>query len=370
MKFTVSSSELLKGLLAIQKAIPVKTTEAMLENYLVELEADRLNLTTSDTEVTLKTFIKVKNDGGDGRMAIPSRQITEILKELPDQPITIETIDEKAFRCSWDSGASTFPFFDAKDYPLIDGIAEDGGSINMDGSILVDAINKTLYAASEDDSRPIMGSILFDITTESITLVSSDLQKLVCYSNKDLRGAKDASLILNRKHAGILKGIIDKNVGEVEIHYNDKKVSFTFGNTTMLSNLVVGKYPNYKSIIPTNNNQTLTIGRTLLLNAVKRVAVCSPKNSNHIALAINESSLELSTQDVGFNVAAHDKIACSYSGTPMKIGFKAAYIIEVLSNLNTENVVLKFLDPRHAIIIQPEEEDPQILTLIMPVIVQ
>lgn len=372
MKFSVSSADLLKGILTVQKAVPAKATEAILEDYLLILKGKVLELTASDMEITLKTELEVATEE-EGSIAIPARQITDLLKELPDQPLTISTIGESSFSCAWSSGESTLPYFNPEDYPQTPGTAAGAVKVEVPAQSLVDGISNTVYASSDEENRPIMNSIFFDIKPDATTLVASDLQKLICFTADDVKAASDASFILNKRHANVLKAILGKIEDTVSVTFDDKVVIFRFGQTTMVSRLVTGKYPDYRTIIPKNNSNILKINRVQLLNTVRRIAVCSPKASNHIKFELTAGSLEVSAQDVGFEIAAHEKVACQYDGEDLVIGFKSTHIIEILSNLGCDEIVMKFADKRRSALLLPSEGEAaqvKVFGIIMPIMVR
>lgn len=376
MKFVTSSSELLKGLMSVSKAIPAKTNEAILENYLFVLGNNSLEVTASDKEITMKTSITVETSGAEdeGRIAVPARQLNDLLKELPDQPLTIRTISDNQFECIWSSGSSTLPFFNPDDYPECKSVEEGFKTVVFTGASLVDGISKTIYASSDEDNRPVMNSIFFDIKPEAATLVASDLQKLTCYQTTDeVKAEAPCSFILNKKHAAVLKSIIGKDVETVSIKFDSKTAVFQFDNTTIICCLVVGKYPDYRTIIPQNNSNILRINRVQLLNTVRRISVCSPKGSNHIKFELTPGSLEISAQDPGFEIAAHEKVACQYDGSDLVIGFKSTHIIEMLSNLSCEEIVMKFVDKRRSALLLPSEEEAKsekVFGIVMPIMVK
>lgn len=373
MKLVVSSSELLKGILTVSKAIPAKAVEAILEDYLFVLKGNTLEITASDMEITLRTEIEVDNTEEEGRIAVPARQITDLLKELPDQPITISTKSESSFECAWSSGASTLPYFNPDDYPVIQQTGDNAVTAEIPAQTLIEGIGSTIYASSDEESRPIMNSIFFDIKADTTTLVASDLQKLICYTAIDIKAPGDSSFILNKRHASVIKSILSKDAGNISVTFDEKTAVFKFGKTTVICCLVVGKYPDYTTIIPKNNSNILSMSRLQLLNTVRRIAVCSPKASNHIKFELTEGSLEVSAQDVGFEIAAHEKIACGYKGDDLAIGFKSTHIIEILSNLSCENIVMKFADKRRSALILPSEEeaaDEKVFGIVMPIMVR
>ena len=375
MKFVTSSSELLKGLMSVSKAIPAKTNEAILENYLFVLGNNSLEVTASDKEITMKTSITVETSGAEdeGRIAVPARQLNDLLKELPDQPLTIRTISDNQFECIWSSGSSTLPFFNPDDYPECKSVEEGFKTVVFTGASLVDGISKTIYASSDEDNRPVMNSLFFDIKPEAATLVASDLQKLTCYTADDVKAAEPCSFILNKRHAAILKSVIGRDEEEITIEFDSKTVIFKFDDTTVICSLVVGKYPDYRTIIPQNNSNILRINRLVLLNTVRRISVCSPKGSNHIKFDLTPGSLEISAQDPGFEIAAHEKVSCQYDGSELTIGFKSTHIIEMLSNMSCDEVVMKFVDKRRSALLQPSEEElktEKVFGIVMPIMVK
>lgn len=372
MKFEVSSTELLKGLMDISKAIPAKSALPILENFLFVLEGNLLEVTASDSELTLKTVIEVDSTEEEGKIAVPARHIIDLLKELPDQPLSIKTSGDSSIECNWTSGNSVLPFFPAEDYPEIKGTGDDAETIIFPVSALSDGINGTIYATADDEIRPAMNGIFFDFDTDSTTLVASDAHKLICYTTADVKAPEKCSFILHKKPAAVLRSILDKSDENVTVSFDSSTVVFTFGRTTMVCRLIVGKYPKYRDVIPQNNSSVLKIDRHLLLNTVRRVAVCANKASNHIKFDLKPGQIEISAQDLGFAIAAYEKIACDYSGDDLSIGFKSTFLIEILSNINCETLVMKFADARRSALIVPSEEEMETVKvrgILMPIMV-
>ncbi len=369
MKFTVSSSELLKGISIAQKAIPSKTAEAILENFLFDLKGETLSLTASDGEITIRTKVTVVSTEEEGRMAVPSRQITDLLKELPDQPVTIATTGANTFNFKWITGESTLPYFIADDYPKAASPKSEAKSVTFPGEILSEGIGSTVYASSDETNRPIMNSIFFDMKPDYTTLVASDLQKLICYTAPEVTPQEACSFILNKRHALVLRSILGKEVEQVNVTFDDKVAVFVFNDTKMTCALVAGKYPDYTTIIPKNNSNILRVQRLTLLNAARRIAVCSPKGSSQIRFDFQNGGLEISAEDLGFEIAAHEKVECEYNGDDIVIGFKSNHIIEILGNLSCEGVVMKLADKRRSVLILPEEEEAEkerVFGIVMP----
>ncbi len=373
MNLTISSTNLLKALMDVSKAIPSKSPLPILENFLFVLKEGKLEITASDSELTLRTSLEVEVADEDGSIAVPARHMIDLLKELPDQPVGIKTVSDSSFECTWASGNSALPYFPADDYPDIATTGADALKVEFPAESLVDGIQSTVYATADDEIRPAMNGIFFDIDPASTTLVASDSHKLICYTTKDVKAAEKASFILHKKPAGVLRAIIGKDIENVEIAFDSATAQFTFGSTTMVCRLVVGKYPKYRDVIPMNNSNVLQIDRQLLLNTVKRVAVCANKASNHIKFTLKEGQLEISAQDLGFALAAYEKINCNYAGDELTIGFKSTFLTEILANMGCNGLVIKFADARRAALILPAEEEAEaekVCGILMPIMIQ
>ena len=374
MKFAVSSSELLRVVLTAQKAIPAKPVDAFLNNYLFALEGNTLSVTASDKEITICNTVEVDSAEEDGRIAVPSKQISDLLKELPDVPVTISTISENAFTCAWGgNGESTLPYYNPDDYPTTKTAGDGATEISIPSDILSAGIGSTVYACSNEESRAIMNSIYFDIKPDSTTFVASDLQKLVCFSTADVTAPSECSFNLNKRHAAVLKSIIGKDDSPVSVRFDSNYAVFTFDRTTVICCLVNGKYPDYTTIIPKNNSNILSISRVQLLNTIRRISVCAEKSSNHVKFELTADSLEISAQDLGFEIQAHEKISCQYNGDDLVIGFKSSHLVEMLGNLECETVVIKFADRRRSALILPspeEEKKEKVFGIVMPVMVR
>ena len=377
MEFNISSAGLLKGILDVAKALPAKTTALpILENFLFVLKDGRLEITASDQELTLRTSIEVQGSTREGSIAVPARQMIDLLKALPDQPITIRTgsgdAAEGSFECLWSNGNSSLPYFSAADYPEIKGTSDDAMTAVFPADVLCEGISSTIYATADDEMRPAMNGIFFDMDTAGTTLVASDSHKLVCYTTTAAQVGAKSSFILHKKPAGVLKSIIDKVEGDVHVAYDASNVVFSFGDTMMVCRLIVGKFPDYRRVIPQNNSNILKIDRLQLLNAVRRVSVCANRASNHIKFELRPGQLEITAQDLGFALAAYEKIACEYNGDELGIGFKSPHILDMLGNMESATVVMKFADARRAALIVPSEEEDEsgkICGILMPIMI-
>lgn len=370
MKFIVSSTDLLQGLLSVSRVIASKPSLPILDNFLFVLEGNSLTITASDSETTLKTIINIDEVTEGGEIAVPAKLLTDTLKELPTQPIEFSTEPERNIvNIAWASGNAQIPYLSTEDYPELPQL-DAPVNLVFKAAVLADGINNTIYATADEELRPVMNGIFFDITPENTTMVASNAHKLVCYTRTDIKGNGSAGFILPKKPANILKNNLAK-LGEesVEISFDKKNAYFKFDSSLMVCRLVDGTYPAYRTVIPKNNTNVLSVARTEILNASKRVAVCSNQATSQIIFKLSQNRLEISAQDVDFSMSARETLACEYDGAPMEIGFKSTFLIEILGNLPYDQICIKLADPNRAALIQPaiqSEPEEEICALLMP----
>ena len=374
MKFVVSSTELLSHLSAISKVINSKNTLPILDNYLFLLEDNRLTVTASDLESTLITSLELENTSGTGTIAVPAKLMNETLKEFPEQPLTFQ-IDPETFAVDIYSQNGKFSIVgqNGEDFPqqpmLNEGVAS---SINVNHHVLLSGINKTLFATADDELRPVMNGIFIELSTEDMKFVASDAHKLVRYKRFDAKAEKDASFILPKKPAALLKSLLPKEDFDVKLEFDDKNAFFTLSNYKLICRLVEGNYPSYNSVIPTNNPNKLIIDRVEFYNTVRRVSVFSNQASNLVRLKLTENQLVVSAQDIDFSISAVERLNCQYEGDDMEIGFKSTFLQEILSNLSATDVKVELSDPTRAGLLLPaenENEEENVLMLLMPMMI-
>ncbi|MDD4197790.1 MAG: DNA polymerase III subunit beta [Paludibacter sp.] len=376
MKFKASSTILLSHLQAISRVINSKNSLQILDNFLFSLEGQQLTMTASDTETTLITSMEVEEVEGSGKVAVSSRLLLDTLREFSDQPLNFQINDSNlAMVITSANGTYNFIGQNGDEYPRLPELQPDTKVMNLAVSTLSSGISKTLFCTADDELRPVMNGIYFDILKDGLTLVATDAHKLVryktSYSNVNLSEEEDkASFILPKKPANMLKNILPKESGDVEVKFDNKNAYFKLSNYTMICRQVEGRYPNYNGVIPKENPYKIIVDRITLLNALKRVSVFSNQASNLIKLQITENQIFISAQDIDFSISAEETINCQYAEDPIKIGFKSAFLIEILSNITSNEVVIELTDPSRAGIILPfeNEENEDILMLLMPML--
>ncbi len=371
MKFVVSSTELLSHLQSISKVVSSKVTLPILENFLFKTEGNTLTLTASDSETTLITSLELENTDGEGSIALPAKLLTETLKEFPEQPLTFE-IDMEMLSVEIYSENGKFSIVGApgEDFPKPTELKEEEKTtVNLESGVLLHGINKTLFATAEDELRPVMNGIFFDLTPEKVSFVASDAHKLVRYRRYNAKSDKESNLILAKKPAGILKNLLYAGEDEVIVEFDDRNAIFSSPDFKMICRLIEGTYPGYETVIPVENPNKMTIDRVDLMNALKRVSVFSNQASNLVKLSLSNNQLMVSAQDIDFSISAYEKLNCQYDGDEMEIGFKSLFLIEILSNLASDEVVVELSEPSKAGLILPiekEYDDEEVLMLLMP----
>ena len=368
MKFIVSSTGLFSHLQAISRAINSKNSLPILDCFLLELTDGTLSITASDSETTLATSIETNECDCDGRFAINSKTILDALKEIPEQPLTFEVNENMEIIVKYQNGKYSLMGQNADEYPQTTALGSNAVHVAMGAAVLNAGVNRALFATADDELRPVMNGVYFDITTEDITFVASDGHKLVRNKTYKAKGNEKAAFILPKKPATLLKSLLPKEMGDVQIDFDDRNAVFTMENYTLTCRLIEGRYPNYNSVIPQNNPHRATIDRAAFMSALKRVSVFSSAASSLIKLRLDMNTIQVSGQDIDFSTSAEETLMCQYEGSPMSIGFKSTFLIDILNNMSSQDVVMELADPSRAGVIVPIEqnEDEDLLMLLMP----
>ncbi len=369
MKFDVSSTALLSRLQSVGKVIASKNSLPILDSFLFDLQGNKLTITASDAETRLVTSVDVMNAEGSGLFAVTAKILLEPLKELPEQPLNFEINDDNLeINIFFQNGKYNFIGQKGDAYPLQKPLSDVHTSISLDAQTLLNGIGRAIFATADDELRPVMNGIYFDIQQDGLTFVASDGHKLVRLRNLTIKSPERAAFILPKKPANLLRNILAKETEPVEIKFDDNNAYVTCPNFEMVCRLIEGRYPNYNSVIPQENPYKVTVDRVSLLNALKRVSVFSNAASSLIKLHLTENHMIISAQDIDFSTSAEETITCQFDGTELKIGFKATYLIEILSNIASEDVIIELADPSRAGVIVPteNEENEEALMLLMP----
>lgn len=368
MKFIVSSNYLLKQLQVLGGVINNSNTLPILDNFLFELKHSKLTVSASDLESTMASTLEVESDS-EGSVAIPAKLLLETLKTFPEQPLTFVIEDNNTIEISSNHGKYALAYSSADEFPKSISLDNPSTTVVV-ADVLATAISKTIFAAGNDDLRPVMSGVFFQFSTESLTFVATDAHKLVKYSRTDVKANETAEFIMPKKPLNLLKGILAGSDDNVSIEYNDSNAKFSFENTEMVCRLIDGKYPNYEAVIPKENPNKLNIERSQFLNSVRRVSIFSNKTTHQIRLKIAGAELNISAEDIDYSNKAEERLTCDYQGDDMQIGFNSRFLTEMLNNLTSDEVSLEMSMANRAGILTPTDglDDGEFVTmLVMPV---
>ncbi|MDP4280845.1 MAG: DNA polymerase III subunit beta [Bacteroidota bacterium] len=370
MKFIISSSLLLKSLQAIQGVINASNTLPILDDFLFDLKDSELTITSSDLETTMSVTIKPDKAEEPGSIAVPAKILVETLKTFGEIPVSF-TMNESNLNVELSAGDGKYKLAGHKsdEYPKTPAL-ENATSLELNGSVLSNAINKTIFATGNDELRMVLSGVFCELSSDDITFVATDAHKLVRYKRTDAHSEESASFVLPKKPLNILKGVLASQETPVKIEYNRTNAFFTFGNITLVCRLIDGKYPNYDAVIPKDNPNKLTIDRMSLLTSIRRVSIFANQSTHQIRFKISGKELILSAEDIDFAKESKDRLTCNYEGDDLEIGFNSKFLLEMLNNIDTEEVLIEMSAPNRAGILTPvgnENKDEDILMLVMPV---
>ena len=369
MKFEVLSSDFVSHLNAISRVLLGKNPMPILDNFLFSVGEEHLTVTASDGDTTMITTLPIQAVEGTGAFVVPAKTIIDPLKEMPQQPLTIE-VDNGNYEVivSYANGKYNFIGGNAAEYPVLKALEENSNTFDINAQALLNGIQSTIFATADDELRPVMNGIYFDIKADRIIFVASDSKKLVRLINETTTPGYEANFILPKKPANLLKNIISKDQLLCTVSFDSKSARFNLGDYQLSCRLIEGRYPRYEVVIPKNNTNRLTIDRQSFLTALRRIAVFSNSATNQVKFDLNPSSLTISAQDVDYSTSGTETSTCSYEGMPMSIGFRANFLIEILSTIASQDVEVLLSDPARAGLVAPVQNNDgeQLLMLIMP----
>jgi DNA polymerase III subunit beta len=366
MKFIVSSSALLKQLQQISGVINANTVLPILEDFLFDVQKNQLSVVATDLETVMKIQLEVEAKD-TGRVCIPAKILMDSLKNIPEQPLTFNIDKNYAVEITSDNGKYKVMGENPDNFPK-DPVADDTNSFTVISSALVTAINKTLFAVSNDDLRPAMTGVFFEMDKKGLQFVATDAHRLVRYKRTDVNCPKTDSLIVPKKPLTLLKAAMPVNDDELTISYNSNHLFVTHGTTQLSCRLIDARFPDYKVVIPTDNPYKLTVNRTDFQGALRRVGIFSNKSTNQVVLSISGSQLQLTAQDIDFSFEGNERMKCQYNGEDLQIAFNAKFLIEMLNATDTDDVTVELSTSTKAGIIRPgdQEENEELLMLVMP----
>lgn len=371
MRLTLSSAAFSSRLATLSRVLNSKNSLPILDCFLFEASNGQLTITASDNENVMKSTIQLDECDSDGRFAINSRTILDAVKELPEQPLTPD-VDLNMFsvKVIYQNGMYNFTAQSADDYPAAQSVQEDATRLVMQAGVMNDNITRSLFATANEELRPVMNGLYFDIMTDMVCIVASDGHKLVRTRNMNTGNDTPASFILPKKPAVLLKNILLKDESDVVIRFDSRLAEISFADGSLQCRLIEGKYPNYNSVIPKDNPNKLVLDRKAMLGALRRVLPFASESSQLVRLRIDMGRIEISSEDIDFSTSAKEEMICEYNGMPMSIGFKGTSPVEILNNLGSDEITPELADPSRPCLVipteQPEKQD--VLMLIMPML--
>lgn len=372
MRFTVSSSALSSKLNMLAKVIGSKNSLPILDCFLFQVANREMSITASDSDNVIKSTLALTDHDGEGEFCVPNRVILDALKELPEQPLHFDVDaagEAVAIKIVYQNGLYNFTGQSAEEYPRTQSMNDACTTVSLPTEMLINNISRSLFATANDELRPVMNGIYFDLTADALAIVASDGHKLVRSKNFTIKSESPSAFNLPKKPASLLKNILSKDGDDAIIKFDDRSAEIQFTDGVMRCRLIDGRYPNYNSVIPNNPNE-VTVDRRGLQSALRRVLPFASESSQLIRFHIESGRFEVSSEDIDFSTSAKEQLSCEYNGSPISIGFKGSSLMEILSNLTSDNIIIQLADPSRAGIIVPAEqpENEDILMLIMPML--
>lgn len=372
MRFTVLSSALSSKLNMLAKVIGSKNSLPILDCFLFQVANGEMSITASDSDNVIKSTLALTDHDGEGEFCVPNRVILDALKELPEQPLHFDVDaagEAVAIKIVYQNGLYNFTGQSAEEYPRTQSMNDACTTVSLPTEMLINNISRSLFATANDELRPVMNGIYFDLTADALAIVASDGHKLVRSKNFTIKSESPSAFNLPKKPASLLKNILSKDGDDAIIKFDDRSAEIQFTDGVMRCRLIDGRYPNYNSVIPNNPNE-VTVDRRGLQSALRRVLPFASESSQLIRFHIESGRFEVSSEDIDFSTSAKEQLSCEYNGSPISIGFKGSSLMEILSNLTSDNIIIQLADPSRAGIIVPAEqpENEDILMLIMPML--
>jgi DNA polymerase-3 subunit beta len=371
MRFTLSSTALSAKLTALSRVINSKNALPILGDFLFEIDNNILYLTASDSENVMKTQVELTESDDNFRFAIGNHDMLEAIKGISEQPVTFDvSLEQNLVKISYQNGLFSLPIDNADEYPVAQPVGDFAKTITLSNSILAENINRSIFATAQDELRPVMNGIYFDLTADHLAVVASDGHKLVRNKVFSIKSDEPSAFILPKKPANLLKNLLGKDGGDVTIRFDERNAEVNYGDGVLQCRLIEGRYPNYNSVIPQNNPNEVRVDRLGLLSALRRVQPFANDSSNLVRFHVEGSTLQLDAEDYDFSKTATERMTCDYNGSPLSIGFKGNAFIEVLSNIECQDVLIQLADSSRAGLVLPSEqpENQEIVMLMMPML--
>jgi len=371
MRFTISSGLFNGRLQTLSKVINAKSSLVILGSFLIDLRGNKLSVMASDGENVMQSEMEVSDGEGEGSFTVSAMRLLSAVGEIPEQPITIDVdMQMLTMKLNYLNGVFDLTIQTADDYPQLVPMSGNASVMTFDARALEECVSRSLFATAQEELRPVMNGIYFDLRDDCLAVVASDGKKLVRSRLLNLGSETPASFILPKKPATLLKAVLAKEEGDVVIKFQQGSAEISYAGGSLSCRLIEGRYPNYNSVIPRDNPYQITIDRKALIGVLRRVLPFASNSSQLVKFHLEMGMMEVSAEDIDFATSAKETLVCEYSGQVMNIGFKGTSIMEMLSNLTSDDVNILLADPSRAGLIVPcqQNEGEEVVMLLMPVL--
>ena len=367
MKFSTSKNELQSALQKLSKATPSRSTLPILNSVLISVSENETTIKSTDLEITVIVKMPASIESA-GSVAAPLQMLSSITSELPDEMrVEFEVDDENKISISTEYGNYDIVGKPAEEFPNTPTV-ESERTINIESVVLKDIIDKTVFAVSRDDLKPALTGVLFKFQANNLTAVATDGHRLVKYEKLNIENGVDlGDIIVPKKFLNlILSGLIG---GEIKLSVGESHLTTTISEDQYFTRIIDEKFPDFDGVIPKDNDKTLGVLKKELLSAVKRVSIFSNKSTHQIALNLNNEEVLISTEDPEQSTKAKEKIKAEYSGEDITVGYNAAYLKDVLSHVDNDEISVKLKSPISAALFLPkkQKDNTNLTMLLMPI---
>jgi len=373
MEFKVNSKELEKLLTKIIPAVPTRTPMAILENFLFQIRDGVLTIIATDLEISMRSSINIVSEDNIS-IVVPARLTHDVIKSLGDTTINFSITDNGKINLVTDNGEYSISYQSDEEYPEIPVFPTDADEINeisINGLELKNAFDTTSFAMSKEEMRPAMMGTLLEFEEEGLRFVATDGHRLSNLLKKTIKSETEITdkYVLPEKAISVLQKILDDK--DIKMYMSNTHISFKLNDIELITRLISQKYPEYRSVIPLENEYNLKFKTKELLSAIKRMLLFSATSSTRrVKFSITENNIEISAEDIDMGNSGKENIMCEYDGTPIDIGFNAQYVNDILSHiLSEEEIIFKLHSANKAVIVVPvkQKENQDLMMLIMPV---
>ncbi len=364
MKFTITREKLQEGLVAVAASVPTKTTLPVLSNILVEAVEGGIRLSGTDLDIAVSTKVPAEVDS-EGAVTLPAKKLVEIVRELPSAAIRVTGAGEQ--RVSLECGRSRFKLLGIPrdEFPSFPPVSFDE-SWTIPSADLQKLISHVAFAASSEESRPILNGVLWELREDKMRMVATNGHRLARMDVPVSGGTTSADLIVPPKALEQIRRLFDVS-DEIQMARSDNHLGFRSGDTVVFTRLIEGPYPNYEQVIPRENDREATVDKQAFGAALRRVGVVASDQTHRVRLAFDAGMLRftVSTPDLG---EAQDEMSVAFEGEALEIGFNATYLLEILKFMPTDEVRITMKAPERAVTLEPAGwDDPaSYLCLVMP----